>query len=423
MPINKLKQILSGQFIQNVGWMGGAEFVNRIFRLATTVTLARTFTTEDYGLMAVIYTTFEFASVLTLRKGLGAKIIQADAEELAVISNTSYWLNWILCVSLFILQCLLAFPLAQFYDNSRLVLPICTVGVIYLMVPLYTVHNALIQRENRLKVTAMCQAIQSFFANAITVTLALLGMGVWAIVWPMVLTTPVWIIINWKYHPWRPPTTFTLERWKEVTSFGGNLLGVHLLDKLRYNLDYILIGKFLGMEALGLYYFAFNAGFGISRNVLSAFTSALFPYLCEVRTDLQQLKKRYFGSLKKTFAIIVTFIGLQSSLAHFYVPIVFGEKWVSAIPILILICLSVIPFSLSLFTNDLLNSVGKIKLTLYWNLAYTAAFAVALLISVQWGILSVALAVLLCQLVVSPIFFFWAIRYVFDRKQVSSIAK
>lgn len=423
MVSNKIKQILSGKFIQNVGWMGGAEFFNRIFRLATTVTLARTFSPEDYGLMAVVYTTFEFATVFTLRKGIGAKIIQADTEEVQQIANTSYWLNWMLCLGLFILQCLAAIPIAIFYENRQLILPLCAVGTVYLMMPLYLIHTAFIQRENRLKVTAMCQVTQSLFANIITVVLAILGWGVWAIVWPMVLTTPIWIIINWRYHPWRPPTSFTLDRWKEITSFGSNLLGVHLLDQLRYNLDYIIIGKFLGLDALGIYYFAFNAGFGISRNVLRAFTAALFPYLCEVRTNLQQLKQRYFSSLKKTFAIVVTFIGLQSSLAPFYVPIVFGEKWVSAIPILILICLSVIPFSLSLFTNDLLNSVGKTKQTLYWNLAYTICFALSLLVSVQWGILSVAIAVLLCQLAISPLFFFWAIRYVFSESQSFFMAK
>jgi PST family polysaccharide transporter len=169
------------------------------------------------------------------------------------------------------------------------------------------------------------------------------------------------------------------------------------------------------MDALGLYYFAFNAGFGISRNVISAFTSALFPYLCQVQHDIQQLKVRYFSSLKKTFSIIIPFIALQAGLAPFYVPLVFGEKWTEGIPILILICLSVLPFSFSIFTNDLLNTVGKTKITLYLNLIYTCIFGLTLLICVRWGILAVAAGVLLSQLVVSPIFGIWAIAKVFKK--------
>ncbi|MGB7444910.1 MAG: lipopolysaccharide biosynthesis protein [Coleofasciculaceae cyanobacterium] len=423
MLINKLKQILSGQFIRNVGWMGAAELVNRIFRLGTTVTIARLFSPYDYGLAAVVYTTVEFANVFTLRKGIAAKVVQAEEQDLTVICDTSYWLNWILCVALFIIQCIAAFPIAGFYGDNRLILPVCTVASIYLMMPLFIVNSAIIQRENRLKITALCQVTQSIIGNIITVILALLGMGVWAIVWPMVLTTPVWIVITWMNNSWRPPKSFKLEKWQEVTGFGGNLLGVHLLDKLRSNLDYLIVGKFLGIDALGLYYFAFNAGFGISRNVISAFTSALFPYLCEVRGNIQQLKARYFSSLKKTFMIIVPFVLLQSGLSPFYVPIIFGEKWVEAIPILVLVCLSVIPFSLSIFTNDLLNSVDKTRITLYWNLIYTCLFTGALLVAVKLGILWVAAAVLICQLLMSPIFGIWAIRYVFEKKSSLGIAK
>jgi PST family polysaccharide transporter len=415
MKLKKIREIFSGQFIQNVGWMGGAELFNRIFRLATTVTLARTFSAYDYGLTAVIFTVVEFANVFTLRKGIGAKIIQAEEGEILVISNTSYWLNWMLCLGIFVLQLTLAFPISLFYGSPELVWPICASALMYLMMPFYLIHAALIQRENRLKVTALCQVLQSLVANAITVILALLGMGVWAVVWPMILTTPIWIIVLWRYHPWRPPQAFSLHRWQEIVHFGGNLLGVHLLQQVRNNIDYLIIGRGLGMDALGLYYFAFNAGFGISRNVISAFTSALFPYLCQVQHDIQQLKVRYFSSLKKTFSIIIPFIALQAGLAPFYVPLVFGEKWTEGIPILILICLSVLPFSFSIFTNDLLNTVGKTKITLYLNLIYTCIFGLTLLICVRWGILAVAAGVLLSQLVVSPIFGIWAIAKVFKK--------
>jgi PST family polysaccharide transporter len=156
MPgINKLKEIFSGQFIRNVGWLGSAELVNRIFRLGTTVTLARMFSPQDYGLMAIIYTVFDFATVFTLRGGIGAKIIQADEHKVKSICDTSYWLNWILCGSIFMIQCIAAFPVAQFYGNNQLILPLCTSALIYLMMPLFIVHGALIERENRLKVTAI----------------------------------------------------------------------------------------------------------------------------------------------------------------------------------------------------------------------------------------------------------------------------
>jgi PST family polysaccharide transporter len=415
MLIHKLKQRLSSQFIRNVGWLGGAELVNRIFRLGTTVTLARMFSQQDYGIMAVVYTVLDFATVFTLRGGIGAKIVQADQEDVKTICDTCYWLNWILCSSIFIIQCLVAFPVAQFYGNSQLIWPLCTSALVYLMMPLYIVHNALIERENRLKVTAIANATQSILSNIMTVLLALLGMGIWAIVLPMVLTTPVWIVINWMNHAWRPPKSFKLDKWQDVTNFGKNLLLVGILNKLRGNLDYLLIGKFLGVEALGVYYFAFNAGLGISMNVINTFMSALFPHICAVRDDYQLFKQRYFSSLRKIAFIVIPIILLQSFLSPFYVPIIFGQKWVPAIPVLILICLSVIPRIFGWASSLLLNAIDKTDISLYINTTFTIVFSIAILIAVNWGIFWVAIAVLVSNLLVLNGFTIWIHRYVFNQ--------
>ncbi len=415
MLINKLKQISSGQFIRNVGWLGSAELVNRIFRLGTTVTLARMFSPQDYGLMAVVYTVFDFATVFTLRGGIGARIIQADEHRVKSICDTSYWLNWILCGSIFIIQCIAAFPIAKFYGNNQLILQLCTSALIYLMMPLFIVHGALIERENRLKVTAIANATQSILSNIMTVILAILGMGVWSIVWPMVLTTPVLIIINWMNHSWRPPKSFSLEQWQEITNFGKNLLLVEFLNKLRGNLDYLIIGKFLGVKALGIYYFAFNAGLGISMNVINTFMSALFPHICAVRGDYKEFKQRYFSSLKKISLVVIPLILLQSVLAPFYVPIVFGQKWIPAIPILILICLSVIPRIFNWASSLLLNALDKTHITLYLNIVFTVIFAISILVAVKWGIFWVAVAVLISHLLVLPGFTIWTHHYAFKK--------
>lgn len=415
MLISKIKSLLSNQFIRNAGWMGGAELANRVFRLGTTVTLARMFSPEDYGLMSIVYTTYAFASVFTLRGGISAKIIQADQKDVQAIADTSYWLNWILCVAIFVVQCIAAFPIAHFYHKKQLILLLCTAALTYLMLPLFMVNSAMIERENRLKINALCNVISSMISNSLTIILAISGAGIWAIVWSMVVSTPVWIVITWRNHPWRPPYRFNLRNSREIINFGGNLLGVDLLNKVKENIDYLIVGKFLGIEALGIYYFAFNAGSGISLNVMNSFSSAMFPYFCEARSNIKQLEERFFSSLKKTCVIIVPLIIAQASLAPFYVPLIFGEKWIPAIPILIMICLSALPFPLGYAVFHLLNAVDKTRISLYWTLSQTVLFAIVVLIAVRWGIFWVAVSVLIFQWL-ALIFYIWAIKYVFIKK-------
>ncbi|WP_445632224.1 lipopolysaccharide biosynthesis protein [Nostoc sp. DSM 114167] len=423
MLIKKLRQKVSSQYVRNVGWMGGAELANRVFRLGTTITLSHLLNPYDYGLIAIVLTTNEFATVFTLRAGIGSKIIQASEKDLKIICQTSYCLNWILCGVMFIIQCTAAFPIAWFYSNNQVILPIWIMALVYLMLPIFAVQSALIQRENRLKIIALCNATQSFLINILTIGLALLGLGMWAVVIPIVITTPVWIVINLMNHPWRPTMFFSFNKWQEVVSYARNILGVELLNKLRANLDYLIIGRFLGVQALGIYYFAFNAGLGISMNVINTMTWSLYPHLCAARGNVKQLRERYFSSLK-TFALIVfPLVLLQSSLAPFYVPIIFGQKWITAIPVLIVICLSAIPRPFADGASMLLNSVDKSHINLYWNLIFTVIFTISLLVAVKWGIFWVAVAVFMAHILALPLYSIWASKYVLSRTQSLSIAK
>jgi O-antigen/teichoic acid export membrane protein len=422
MVINRLKQILSGAYLRNVGWMASAEIANRLIRLSSTVILARMFSPQDYGLMAVIYTLSDFFQVFTLRGGIGSKIIQADERDLNAICNTAYWLNWIVCGSLFTIQCAIAILLPYFSVDRHITLPLCLLALTYLIYPLFVIHPILLERENQFKAVAICNAIVSLVSNVLTATFILLGMGIWAIVWAMLLAAPVWIILTRKFHPWRPPRRFSLERWREVLGFGSNLLINDLLNKVRANVDYLIVGKYLGVEALGMYYFAFNGGSGITLSILNTFMSPLYPHICAAKNNYEQFKHRYFGSLKKVSLVLVPIVLLQSALAPIYVPIIFGKKWTPAIPVLILICLSVIPAIYSWAASLLLNALNKTRISLYISMASTTIFIVSILAVVENGIVWVAAAVFVNSLLAAAFAIFWTHRFALHKQNfVSSI--
>jgi len=101
---------------------------------------------------------------------------------------------------------------------------------------------------------------------------------------------------------------------------------------------------------------------------------------------------------------------LQSSLAPIYVPIIFGQKWLAAIPILILICLSAIPRPFANASSRVLWALDKPDWDLRWNLFFTTFFAIALLIGVNWGIIGVAAAVLIAHAIALPLYSIWVTR-------------
>jgi teichuronic acid exporter len=413
--IQQIQKKLSNQFLRNLSWLGMAEIIYRVFRLVLVAIMARFLTDYDYGLGAIVMTVREF-TVNFSNLGIGAKIIQAEEKELKELCDSAYWLNWLVFASLFVIQCLVAFPISWAKNTPEVILPICVSGIAYLIWPITSIQKTLIQRENRFKVIAITDSIQFSFASILSAIFAVMHMGVWAFALPAVIIAPIEVIIYYKNSNWRIKRAFTTKHWRSIWNFGRNLLAIGLFRTLRNNLDYLIIFNFLGVKELGIYFFGFNAGLGISMSIINAINSAILPHLCAVRAELNEFKKTYFHSLKTITLIIVPFVLLQSILAPFYVPIVFGQNRVNAIPIIILVCLSAIPRPFADAASQLLVAVGKPHLDLRWNVIFTSIFGVALFIGAKFSIIGVAIAVLWAHVTFLPLFALWTTRYVFGKK-------
>jgi teichuronic acid exporter len=276
-------------------------------------------------------------------------------------------------------------------------LPVALMGLIYLATPLCNIQAAFLQRGGRLGRVALTGAVQVITDNVLTAAFAALGLGMWAIILPKLLVAPIWVIGIRTAHAWRPQRGWSLEGWHDIVRFSRNVIGVEMMTTLQANVDNLIVGSCLGVEALGIYYFAFNAGLGITLGLVNSFGVAVYPHLCEARAEPALLTARYRSSLRTLGGIVVPLVLLQVVLAPVYVPIVFGAKWAPAIPVLMLICLSALPRPFAATCSQLLKAVGRPDIELRWQVALTVLLVAGLLIGTQWGILGAASAVLLVQ--------------------------
>ncbi len=394
---------MTSRFARNLGSMGSAQIATRITRLLTTIILTRLLTPNDYGLAAVVLTVYELVALFT-RNGISAKVVQASEADVPELARTAYTLTWIVCGALVLVQALLAMPIAWFYQDARLALPIALMGLIYLATPLSNIQGAFMQREGRLGRIALTGAVQMIADNALTAIFALCGMGMWAIILPKLLVAPIWTIGLRTGHAWRPHGGFSLVGWQDIARFSRDVVGVELMTTLQANVDNLIVGAFLGVQALGLYYFAFNAGLGITLGLVNAFGAAVYPHLCEVRQDPVALSRRYRATLRTMGKIVVPLILAQALLAPIYVPIVFGAKWVPAIPVMMLICLSALPRPFAATCSQLLKAIGRPAIELRWQAALTALLIAGLLLGTTAGIQGVAVAVLAVQATVLTVY-------------------
>lgn len=410
-------------FSKSLFWLGSAQVMGRIVRLASSIILARLFTPEVFGQVAIILTCFELICTPT-RRITSASLIKMNDVELATSLPNANKLNWLAAITAFVAMSLLSWPLALYHQDTILM------ATSYLLLPFSMLYAANNLRANRMRVVGRAILWQTVADGVLTAIFALLGLGIWAIILPKVLVIFIWMTIHRHNNP-LPKTEKPLHTHQSIPKmlYFGSMVGLSDLSiSLRQNIDYLLIGYFLGLEALGIYFFAFNTSLGISLGIIQSYGTALYSHLCGSKknkpnvTISNELKTRYNHSLSLILKIAIPVIAIQSILSPFYLPLVYGNKWVEAgaLPIFILLCLSGLVRPIGEAASQLLISINKSRLNLTVNLGFTFLLAITITVCSQWGLTAVALGILLIHIICMPTLHLYIQLFVLSASAIST---
>ncbi|MBT1442986.1 oligosaccharide flippase family protein [Shewanella sp. JM162201] len=429
-PKSPLTAMLGGMM-----WLGSAQVLGRCVRLIGSILLARMLTPEVFGQAAIILTAFELIATL-IRRISSARMIAMDEPELVCHLDAARKLNLLACIAAFVAMSLLSVPLSFHFSDPSLPGPMILMATSYLLMPLGMLESALNQRDNRMRVLGSALLWQTIADGLMTIALALMGLGLWAIIIPKVLSTLVWAAIHRRHVRCANEERLIQEHGdtdnlpgtegKLSTSNGkraieagrhaapakskkalvkkpgniGNLWesGIQtgladFVSALRLSLDTLLVGAFLGLPALGVYFFASNAALGITLGIVQSFGTAFYSRLCS-KTAAERVS--FLGGLVTVSLLTSPLIALQCLLAPWYVPMLYGGHWVDAgaIPVFILLCLSGLCRPLGEAAGQLLLSRGLAGTNLLLNLVFSLVLLAALAIAVQFSLTAVAATVL-----------------------------
>lgn len=381
-----------------MSWLGLGEVVARVTRLATTIVIARALGPAELGLAAIALTSFEIIRAFA-GSGIGQMVARATPETLAATTAAASRANWMLCSSLAAIQVLVGALLAAITGRTELVLMVGCLAVVFLLMPLGLMQCYLVIRENRLSTIARVSTLQLVADNALTAALAIAGLGAWAIVLPKLLTAPLWVLGMRRAATWSRDHSVAAIPLSELTRFAAPILGSELLAALRMNLDKVLVTAILGVEILGVYYFAFNAGLGLSLSLTSALSASAFPALSALASSPAEMLARFDRILWRNALPVSLIIALQAAAALLYVPIVFGGHWAGAAPLVALLCVSALTRPVWDAAAQLLRAAGLPRYefagALVYSVVYLAAFAAFLPFGLPAGITALAFVALL----------------------------
>ena len=334
---------------------GSAEAVTRIVRLGAILVIARQISPAMLGTAALALSLFELVRVLS-NVGIGQRIINADGKELPAICNAASRLFWIVCLGVAGIQLAIAAIAALSFGLRDVASMLAVLSAVYLFMPAGLVQIFLAMRAQRMGATARVAAAQNIADCALTVALAVIWPSPWAIVLPKLLTAPIWLVMARRTYNWTPDPDAGRAPLAAFSSFGPAILGSELLTAARLNCDKLLVGALLGTEALGLYYFAFNAGLGITQSLVTASNLVLFPHLAKMRGAA--LEREFKRAFLTGLAIVVPLVAAQTLFAPLYVPVVFGDNWIEATPYLSLLACAAIPLFIAALLGARFRALG-----------------------------------------------------------------
>ena len=195
---------------------------------------------------------------------------------------------------------------------------------------------------------------------------------------------------------------------RRLVSYGGYLTGANLILCGLLNVDYVIVGHFLGPVALGQYSLAYRICYMPYLAIAVVANGAVFPYYCRLpsRKAIGQASESTIGLIN---AISIPWFAGLVLFANDVV--LLGGKWAPAAGAVRF--LAVYGFFLSLIFSALqvLKAVGRTNLVFMGRGLHLAVLTVVLLATVQGGITVVALDQALVAAGVAFVVCLWAVRY------------
>ena len=397
--------------ISGAKWSAMATVIIIGLGLVQMTVLARIVDNHQFGLLTISLVIIALADTLS-DFGIANSIIQR--KEISHLELTTlYWLNvglgLVVCVAMF----LLGDTIAGMLHNPDLAPLIQTLSLAFVAIPHGQQFRALMQKELEFSKIGLIET--SAVLAGFTFTL------VSAHYWPLAMTAILGYLVNSVVRTilfgyagrkiYRPGLRFSLRSVAPNLRFGAWLTADSLINYLNTNLSTLVLARILGASVAGGYNLAYNVAVVPPMKLNPIITRVLFPAFAKIQDDTAKLRVNFYKLLSVVGIInFPALLGLMV-VANNFVPLVFGEKWNSIIPILQLLCIVGLLRSVGNPIGSLLMAKARVDISFKFNVFKTFLFVPAIIIGGQTGgALGVTLGFLLVQVINTILSYFVMIK-------------
>jgi O-antigen/teichoic acid export membrane protein len=335
-----------------------SQALNFAVRILSLMILARLLGPSDFGLVGMVTA---FTGVLSLFRDFGlssAAVQRTDVTDEQF--STLFWINLWVGVALGIIAVVLAPAIVRFYHEPRLFHLTLVLATGFLFNAAGVQHSALLQRQMRFTALAMINTVALIISTLIAIAGAKAGYGYWAlatmpVVLPFVTTIGLWICTGWIPGPPRRRSGI-----RSMMRFGTAVTLNSVIIYIASNFEKVLLGRYWGVDALGIYGRAYQLISIPTENLNSAAGEVAFSALSRVKDDPQNLRNYFLKGYSLVLAMTLPITLACAFFAEDVVRVLLGPKWTAAAPIFRLLAPTILAFAVLNPLGWLLNALGLV---------------------------------------------------------------
>ena len=388
--------------------LGFAQVVKVVLGFVGTIIVARVLTPSDYGVIAMAAPVTAFV-VLFQNLGLNHAVVQArviSPEQL----NSLFWINILASIAIAGLL-LLAAPVAGWFYHDVRASYIVAASALWVLVGGTAIqHGTLLNREMRFRTTSRIDIATTVTGLVATVAAAFALRSYWALWLGGFIASLVGIVLVWRASPWRPSRRVTFGGTREMLKFGAGITGFDVLNFFSRNLDNVLIARFSGAAALGLYDRAYRLMMFPLQNINAPLSQLMLPMLAQLRDEPERFRRAYLLAVRAIQLIVIPGIAVALATSDRIIPLLLGPQWKGASPIFFWLALAGLLQPLGNATGWLFITSGRTGAMAKWGLFSSVCSVTGFAIGIQWGAVGVAASVFFDFALRSPLLYFWCVR-------------
>jgi len=372
-------------------WVAALRFLGQLISWLTTIFVIRFLAPEDYGIIALaeVFRTF---LILFSNVGFSQGLMKIENLSDSLIRKTLGLLT-VVNVILFVIQFSLAPYVAEFYDNEELELVLRVLAFTYLGIPWSSVPASLVARNLQHKKTSKITFVSDVIASILSLTLAYLGYGYWALVAATVFTTffnCFWFNRLIKYP--RMPS-FTPGGTEELFKFGAFVALSEVLFVAYNRVDVVLAGKFFDIAEIGMYGVAIQLATMLMAKSVPLFNVVAFPAYARMNAMSDGGSNDYLLTTLRFASVLIfpVFLGV-SMVAEELIGLMLGSTWVQISGLFALIVISVPLRIIAYIVAPAMLAAGGARMNMTNALLTLIFFTIAIFVFLPLGLPGVAMA-------------------------------